>query len=96
MQVDKIIEDGQLIAITVRGSWDAGINFVTPNEEFMQLEFWGYDKGHKSSKHIHIDRPREMPYTQEVLFISKGKVKFSFYHNKKDVKPFDNKHYNKL
>lgn len=88
MNVDKIIEDGQLVAVIVRGDWDDGINFVTPDNEFMQLGFWGYDKGHKSSKHRHVDRPRNVPYTQEVLFIKTGRVKFSFYHDKTDAEPF--------
>ena len=40
--------------------------------------------GYRISSHVHNKVQREVFYTQEVLFIKKGKVKIDFYNNGKE------------
>lgn len=82
MKTEKFEKDGIIFAIVVRSNdWVDGVQFVTSADDYQQLGFWGYDKGQKSPPHIHLDRPREVPYTQEVLYIKQGSVRFDFYTN---------------
>jgi cupin fold WbuC family metalloprotein len=86
MKTEKLVKDGIVFAIVVRSDdWEAGVQFVTSDEDYQQLGFWGYDKGQKSPPHTHLDRPREVPYTQEVLYIKQGAVRFDFYTKDKKV-----------
>ena len=86
MKTEKLVKDGIVFAIMVRSDdWEEGVQFVTSDEDYQQVGFWGYDKGHKAPAHIHLDRPREVPYTQEVLYIKQGSVRFDFYTKDKEV-----------
>ena len=86
MKTEKLVKDGVVFAIVVRSNdWEKGVHFVTSDEDYQQVGFWGYDKGQKSPPHIHLDRPREVPYTQEVLYIKQGAVRFDFYTKDKVV-----------
>jgi hypothetical protein len=38
-----------------------------------------HGKGYKIQEHVHRLQPREVSYTQETLFIRKGKVQVDFY-----------------
>ena len=86
MKNEKLVKDGVVFAIVVRSDdWENGVQFVTSDEDYQQVGFWGYDKGQKSPPHIHLDRPREILYTQEVLHIKQGAVRFNFYTKDKEV-----------
>ena len=86
MKTEKLVKDGVIFAIVVQSDdWENGVHFVTSDEDYQQVGFWGYDKGQKSPAHIHLDRPREVPYTQEVLYIKQGSVRFDFYTKDKEV-----------
>ena len=44
----KIENEGQLISIIYRNEdWVKGLNFITPDEMFVQVGSWWYDKGKK-------------------------------------------------
>jgi mannose-6-phosphate isomerase-like protein (cupin superfamily) len=78
--IDKIIKDDCFIAIIIR-SWfsQEGIHFFTPNDFSQQLAYMHHSKGKVIHPHIHNPVPREVYYTQEVLFLRKGRLRVDFY-----------------
>jgi len=69
-----------LYAIIIKNSFKAeGIQFFTPNEYSQQLAYMRHPKGKEILPHIHNPVPREVLYTQETLFIKKGKLRVDFY-----------------
>jgi mannose-6-phosphate isomerase-like protein (cupin superfamily) len=76
----KITHNNQLLAIIISNKFDEpGIHFFTPNEFSQQLAFMKHPKGKIIQAHVHNPVPREVHYTQEVLFIRKGKLRVDFY-----------------
>jgi mannose-6-phosphate isomerase-like protein (cupin superfamily) len=78
--VEKIVLDGQLCAIILSMAHDEqGIQFFTSNELSQQLASMSYPAGRVIPSHVHNPVRREVTYTQEALFIRKGKVRVDFY-----------------
>ena len=78
--IEKINCDNSCLAIIVRSSFDSpGINFFTPNEYSQQLAFMNHPEGKEIQPHVHRKVHREVYYTQETLFIRKGKLQVDFY-----------------
>jgi len=74
MQVIK--HDSKIISIIYRDSdWIKGLNFITPNELFVQVGSWWYDKGKKLDTHVHKEFDRNSSRTQESIYIKQGSVK---------------------
>ena len=68
------------MAIIVRSHFsEKGLNFFTPNEYSQQLAFMSHPKGKEIQPHIHKKVQREVHYTQETLFIRKGRLQVDFY-----------------
>ena len=79
---EKIIHNGQLLAIIISHRFnEPGIHFFTPNELSQQLAYMKHPAGKVIDPHVHNPLPREVHYTQEVLFIKKGKIRVDFYSN---------------
>jgi hypothetical protein len=71
---------GKLFAIILGAGYrEPGINFFTPNELSQQLAFMRHPAGKLIAPHVHNPVPREVQFTQEVLFIRKGKLRVDFY-----------------
>ncbi len=82
--VKKITHNNQLLAIIISSSYkEEGIHFFTPDEFSQQLAFMKHPQGKKIQAHMHNSVPREVEYTQEVLFIRKGKLRVDFFDNEK-------------
>ena len=80
----KIEYDGKLLAIIIPHDYHAdAVNFCTPNDFSQQLAFMHHPKGHVIEAHTHNKIPREVFFTQEVLFIRKGKLEVDFYDDNK-------------
>lgn len=75
------IRDGEaLLAIIVRCAYDKpGVSFFTPNEFSQQLAYMRHPTGKIIAPHVHNPVPREVRYTQEVLFIKRGRLRVDFY-----------------
>jgi len=83
--VEKVIFDSALIAIIIRGDFSGeGIEFFTPDDFSQQLAYMNRPTGYKIVPHVHNKVQREVFYTQEVLFIKKGKVKVDFYNDNRN------------
>jgi mannose-6-phosphate isomerase-like protein (cupin superfamily) len=78
--IEHITHDGEILAIIVRVTFnEPGISFFTPNELSQQLAFMRHPAGKKIQPHVHNPVPREVHYTQEVLFIRRGILRVDFY-----------------
>ena len=64
-----------------------GVDFLTKDQDLLQLGFINHKKNHHIKSHIHLKKPRVINYCTEVLLIEKGKVKIKFFdNNNSDIK----------
>jgi mannose-6-phosphate isomerase-like protein (cupin superfamily) len=79
--VERISAHGIDIAIIVHAEFrKPGISFFTENAFSQQLAFMSHSTGKLIVPHIHNPVPREVQFTQEVLFIRKGRLRVDFYN----------------
>ena len=77
---DRIIYKDSIIALIIRRSFSAhGIQFFTPNSFSQQLAYMQHSTGKIIEPHVHNPVQREVFYTQEVLFLKRGKLRVDFY-----------------
>jgi hypothetical protein len=80
--IEKVIINHEIAAIIIPYTYSGGgTTFFTPNSFSQQLAFIQRNCGEKIQEHIHNLCAREIQYTQETLFIKKGKLKVNFYNN---------------
>lgn len=78
--IENIKFKNELQAIIVSsGFHEPGIHFFTDNELSQQLAYMNHPTGKEIQPHFHNAVPRQVHYTQEVLFITKGKLEVNFY-----------------
>jgi hypothetical protein len=83
--IQQVTYHGQLLAIIVsRRFKEPGIHFFTPGEFSQQLAYMQYSTGKIIPPHVHNPVLREIQYTQEVLFIRKGKLRIDFYSEQRE------------
>ena len=77
---ELITYQSQTMAIIVRENFHKqGIHFFTPNDYSQQLAYMSHATGKEIQPHVHKKVQREVHYTQETLFIRKGKLQVDFY-----------------
>ena len=82
--IEQIRSDNQVIAILIRHEFSKeGIEFFTPGDFSQQLGYMKHKVGDTIQEHVHILHIREVKYTQETLFIKKGRVRINFYNHEK-------------
>jgi mannose-6-phosphate isomerase-like protein (cupin superfamily) len=80
--IEEILHQSNTLAIIVRRDFQkTGINFFTPNDYSQQLAYMSHPAGKEIQPHVHKRVQREVHYTQETLFIRKGKLQVDFYSN---------------
>lgn len=78
--LEQIVHDNQLLAVIISHRFSQpGIHFFTPSELSQQLAYMHHPTGKIIAPHVHNPVPREVVYTQEVLFIKAGKLRVDFY-----------------
>lgn len=78
--IENITHNGKLLAIIIPTEFDEpGIHFFTSNDLSQQLAYMHHPSGKIIEPHVHNPVLREVQYTQEVLFIKKGKLRVDFY-----------------
>jgi hypothetical protein len=83
-QTEEIKLNDRIIAIIIYSEYSKdGIEFYTPGEFSQQLGYMKHKKGDTIQEHIHILQPRKINYTQETLFVKRGRVKINFYSDDK-------------
>ena len=87
MKKEEIVIDGHLCAIILPADFDEpGIQFFTSNDLSQQLASMSYSAGKVIPAHTHNLVRREVSYTQEALFIRKGKVRVDFYTQRQEYR----------
>jgi hypothetical protein len=82
--IEQITSNRVIIAVIVRNDFnEKGISFFTPNEFSQQLAYMGHPRGKLIQPHIHNPVSRAVLYTNEILFIKKGKLRVDFYDSEK-------------
>jgi mannose-6-phosphate isomerase-like protein (cupin superfamily) len=85
ISVETIVHGLEPIALIVRADFDEpGIHFFTPDNFSQQLAFMKHPAGKKIAPHVHNLVHRQVLYTQEVLFIQKGRLRVNFYSSKRE------------
>lgn len=78
--VQQIVHESELLALILSHRFaEPGIHFFTPSELSQQLAYMKYETGKCIPAHVHNPVHRDVFYTQEVLFIKKGKLRVDFY-----------------
>ena len=78
--IEQIIRDGKVLAIILPRDFDKpGIHFFTQDTFSQQLAYMKRPEGYVIDPHVHNPVPRNIEWTQEVLFIKSGKVRVDFY-----------------
>jgi mannose-6-phosphate isomerase-like protein (cupin superfamily) len=78
--VESITHAGRLLALIVSGRFrEPGIHFFTPADFSQQLAYMEHPAGKLIAPHVHNPVSRGVRYTQEVLFIRKGRLRVDFY-----------------
>ena len=77
---EQVTIQGDVVAIIVRKDFEKdGIHFFTPNDYSQQLAYMSHPTGKDIQPHVHKKVQRDVHYTQETLFIRKGKLQVDFY-----------------
>jgi len=83
--METIKHKDQILCIIYRDDdWTEGLNFITPNELFVQVGSWWYNKGKKLASHIHNDFERKAMRTQEMVYVKKGSMRVLLYDEDKN------------
>ena len=83
--IENITYQNTLLALIVSDRFKKpGIHFFTPSELSQQLAYMQYQPGKVIPAHVHNPVHRDVFYTQEVLFIKKGKLRVDFYNDRQE------------
>jgi uncharacterized protein YjlB len=84
LKMTKVVEikEGDLVLarhIPADVAWQDGLNFFSQDSDFIQVGIWGYGTGKELKAHIHNEVKREVLWTQEVLFVRKGRLRANIF-----------------
>ena len=80
MSIEHITHESMNLAIIIRSNYySEGIVFFTPNSYSQQIGYMNRPAGYIITPHVHNPLPREVHYTNEVLFIRSGRIRVDFY-----------------
>ena len=83
MSIERVVVNGKILAIIVRRDFSSsGVHFFTPDEFSQQLGYMKHPVGKTIQPHVHAPVKRQVTYTQEVLFVKKGRLRVDFYDDK--------------
>jgi mannose-6-phosphate isomerase-like protein (cupin superfamily) len=86
-KIDEVRIDGELCAMILPACHDeAGIQFFTRSELSQQLASMSYSAGKIIPAHTHNPVRREVFYTQEALFVRKGRVRVDFFSKRQEYR----------
>lgn len=84
MDTVEIVADGKILArhIPASAAWGRGLQFFSPDEDYVQVGTWGYSTGKSLLPHSHNEVSRSVLWTQEVLYIRKGRLRADIFDQK--------------
>ncbi len=78
--IERIEHAGELLALIVRDEFrNPGISFFTEGHLSQQLAYMRHPAGKIIHAHMHNPVPRTVAYTQETLFIKRGRIRVDFF-----------------
>lgn len=78
--LESIVHQGLNLALILRHHHrQDGITFFTGDDSTQQLGYMHRPQGYVIAPHVHLPVPRQVQFTQEVLFIKSGRVRVDFY-----------------
>ena len=78
--IERVEFEGTEFAIIIRdGVVEPGVHFFTPDHFSQQLACIRHPAGHLIEPHVHNPVTRSVHYTQEVLFLRRGRLRVDFY-----------------
>ncbi|MFZ3310953.1 MAG: hypothetical protein WA280_16450 [Xanthobacteraceae bacterium] len=78
--VEVFEQNGEMYALIVRNEYSRpGINFFTPHDLSQQLAYMRHPAGKVIDAHFHVPVPRTVSFTQETLFIKRGRLRVDFF-----------------
>lgn len=78
--VEKIEFNNIVLALILRINNTAhGVHFFTPDDYSQQLAYMNHPAGKIIEPHVHNPVQREVMFTQEVLFLKRGRLRVDFY-----------------
>lgn len=78
--VETIEHNGEMLALIIRNDYEKpGISFFTPDSLSQQLAYMHHPAGKVIDAHMHNPVPRMVAYTQETLFIKRGRLRVDFF-----------------
>lgn len=78
--LEFIEADGQTLAIIIYASFNnPGIEFFTPSSFSQQLAYMHHPAGKVIEAHVHNPVTRTVQFTQETLFIRRGRIRADFF-----------------
>jgi mannose-6-phosphate isomerase-like protein (cupin superfamily) len=78
--IENIVNGLEPIALIIKADFqEDGLQFFTPDSFSQQVAYMKHPAGKRVVPHVHKLIPRQVLYTQEVLFIKKGKVQVNFF-----------------
>ena len=84
----KEVKQGDLILarhIPSADAWQGDLNFFSPDEDYIQVGTWGYDSGKELLAHTHNEVTRNVLWTQETLYIRKGRILVQVYNTEEVI-----------
>lgn len=83
--VERIEDGGELLALIVRDEFSKpGISFFTPDDLSQQLAYMQHPAGKVIDPHVHNPVTRSVAYTQETLFIKRGRLRVDFFNDRRE------------
>ena len=72
--------NGQLLCILIKpDDWSKGLQFITSDEQYLQVGTWWYDAGRVLDRHYHNIVERSSDLTQECVIIMHGTLLVKIY-----------------
>lgn len=87
-----INSNGKLMALLIKAEHTgSGIEFLTKDEDYMQVAYMGHPAGHVILPHYHNRMERTIDYTCETLIVRKGILAVDLYEDRKPIYSFEMK-----
>ena len=84
--IERIDDGGRPLAVILRADYEpASIEFLTSDDQSLQLGVMRRPRGYVIAPHIHKPAKRTVEYTYEVLFIVRGRVEVTFFNERRAV-----------
>ena len=84
--IEQICDGDRALAIILRAEYEPdSIEFLTTDDQALQLGVMRRPRGYVIASHIHKPVPRTVPSAYETLFIARGRVEITFFNERREL-----------